>query len=440
MAFRARIQYDLTQQPRLLQQLPTSLIELLRLALQSHRHALKLGPQNADVILLGNISTQLRTHRRLMVSSNTAQVLTSVAELISEGNVSNTNKQESLQLLQEALGLFQRCLVLQESQYTKAEDETRLMTAIVIEDQEQPLSVADSTSDGAGQEQWASIVEPVTKSNLLDTVLAQVQTLTDMCGLVANETTGRLPWIEELSRDIVQDKLASYATASDRTSEASMVRANFMCAYVDASFRVGGIDLPTYEREVDNAFSIPGLANSPQGLCDRADALVALCSSVRATVKHAELQEVDADQPNKIQWKALSRALSDLKAASTLPDAQNLARIHLRRGDCELLRCRLGETPTSYEPSRSNAAMLLKNAEVYYRGAAGAALADRSQSEEFEARLKESAVSTLMGDARKLSALVNAANEKALLVMEEMRDEGLIADQFFQSVRNEAFQ
>ena len=374
-----------------------------------------------------------------MISSNTAQVLTSVAEFMSEGNASHTNKQESLQPLQEALELFQRCLELQESQFTQAEDEARMMTATVIEDQEQPSSATGSTSDGAGQEQWASIVEPITKSNLLDTVIAQIQTLTDMCGLMANETAGGLPWIEELSRDILQNKLASYATASDRTTEGSMAKANFICAYADASFRVGGIDLPTYEREVDNAFSISGLANSPQGLCDRADALLALCSSVRAITKDAELQKVETDRLNTIQWKALSRALSDLKAASTLPDAQNLARIHLRRGDCELLRFRLGEAPTSYGPARSNAATLLKNAEVYYRGATGAALVDRPQSLEFEARLKESTVVMLTGDTKKLLAVFNNDSEKAMLVLEEMTDEGLIADQFFQRVRNEAF-
>lgn len=373
-----------------------------------------------------------------MISSNTAQVLTSVAEFITEGNAPHTNKQESLRLLQEALELFQGYLELQESQFTQAEDEARLMTATVI-DQARPLSAADSTSDSAGQEQWASIIGPITRSDLLDTVIAQVQTLTDMCGLMASETIGGLPWIEEMSRDILQNKLISHATASDRTTEASMARANYICAYADASFRVGGIDLPTYEREVDNAFSIPGLADSPQGLCDRADALLVMCSSVRATVKYAELQEGDADRLNTIQWKALSRALSDLKAASTLPDAQNLAQIHLRRGDCELLRYRLGDAPTSYEPAQSNAAMLLKNAEVYYRGAAGAALADRSQSAEFEARLKESAVSILMGGARELSAVFNDDNGKALLMMEEMRDEGLIADQFFHSVENERF-
>ncbi|KAL9122544.1 MAG: hypothetical protein Q9187_000901 [Circinaria calcarea] len=313
------------------------------------------------------------------------------------------------------------------------------MTTTVTEDQGLPLSAGNSTSNIAGQEQWASIVEPITKSNLLDTVIAQIHTLTDMCGLMANENNnGGLPWIEERSRDILQNKLAEYATASGRTTEASMARANFICAYVDASFRVGGIDLSTYEQEVDNAFSMSDLVNSARGLCDRADALLALCSSVRATVAYAELQEVDANRLNIIQWKALSRALSDLKAASTLPDAQNLSLIHMRRGDCELLRYRLGEVPISYEPARSNAAMLLRNAEVYYRGAAGAALADRSQSAEFEARLKGSAVSMLGANSEELSAMVNNDNEEALLVMEEMRDEGLIADQFFQTVRKGA--
>lgn len=48
---RARLQYELTQHPKLLQQLPGSLLELLQTAIESSRYALKLNGQNADVLL-----------------------------------------------------------------------------------------------------------------------------------------------------------------------------------------------------------------------------------------------------------------------------------------------------------------------------------------------------------------------------------------------------
>lgn len=48
---KARLQYDLTQHPKILAQLPGSLIELLSTALESSRIALKLKGDNADALL-----------------------------------------------------------------------------------------------------------------------------------------------------------------------------------------------------------------------------------------------------------------------------------------------------------------------------------------------------------------------------------------------------
>lgn len=48
---RARLQFEVAQQPRLLAHLPTPLIDLLRLALDSHRYALKVDQDNADLLL-----------------------------------------------------------------------------------------------------------------------------------------------------------------------------------------------------------------------------------------------------------------------------------------------------------------------------------------------------------------------------------------------------
>ena len=48
---RARVQYELTQHPRLLEQLPGTLLELLQTALESSRYALSLKQDNADVLL-----------------------------------------------------------------------------------------------------------------------------------------------------------------------------------------------------------------------------------------------------------------------------------------------------------------------------------------------------------------------------------------------------
>lgn len=49
--YRARVQYELTQHPKLANELPAPLIDLLSTALQSSRAALALNGENADVLL-----------------------------------------------------------------------------------------------------------------------------------------------------------------------------------------------------------------------------------------------------------------------------------------------------------------------------------------------------------------------------------------------------
>ena len=48
---RARVQYQITQHARLLAQHATSAVELLKAALESHRYALTLRPDDADALL-----------------------------------------------------------------------------------------------------------------------------------------------------------------------------------------------------------------------------------------------------------------------------------------------------------------------------------------------------------------------------------------------------
>ena len=290
-------------------------------------------------------------------------------------------------------------------------------------------------SDLSTQEQWASILEPVTKSTLIDTVTAMTEALTDVCNLGAFQDTSRLSWIENFYKENVERMFSVYAESSTTQLEAYLARANFQCAYADASFRVGRLDLPDYERELLNIFSTElDLSVSPQGLCDRADAMLAFNSSVHVCVNYMDLQPSEAARLNQIQWRHLSNALNDLKLASTLPNVQNLPKIHIRRGDCELFRYRLGEAPTSYQAARSNAMMLLKNAETYYRGAAGIAKAEGAEKEEYEARVKEAIVSSLNEDHTKISERLREGRDMVIPQLRDAQDEGLIASNFLEAL------
>ena len=308
-----------------------------------------------------------------------------------------------------------------------------------ISDQAEPShSLTDSPSSNTSvQEHWVSIFDPITKDTLLDTTIAQIETLTFMCGFVPSRCYDEgHPWIEEFSETLLDKKLVLYAEGSDRTSEVAIVKANFKCAHADVSFRTGRLDLPTYERELDNIFSSAfDLSSSPRGLCDRAEAFVTFNSSVRAASNVTGTPGSHATCLNHIQWRHLTSALTDLKAAYVLAEAHHVPKIHMRRGDCELLRFQLGESPSNYQPSQTNSRMLLQNAGVYYRGAAGAATAIESQKEALEANVKETVVTLLKGEALEVSQFLE--KREAQYILEDMLEEGLINDYVIQRLRRE---
>ena len=275
--------------------------------------------------------------------------------------------------------------------------------------------------------------EPVTKDALLDTTIAQLDTLTAICSLGSSHTG--LAWVEEYYRTTLEDRVASYVSDSHRYHEATLAQAKLMCALSDEAFRGGRLDLPTYEKELNAAFTGQDLdlSNDPPGLCDKADAELAFNASVQAVAQQAQTTELD--QISSICWRHITIALDSLTAASKSPDAQNLPRIHLRRGDCELLRLHLGDAPLNYDHAIKSAPTLLKNAEVYFRGAANLAKRDAAAKEEQnEAEVKHSIVAGLAGDAEKLSCLVKTQRDLVESIAKEMRDDGLLGDKALQKL------
>ena len=123
------------------------------------------------------------------------------------------------------------------------------------------------------------------------------------------------------------------------------------------------MDIQTYAHVLEEAFRGLELGGNAEGLCDCAEALLAFNSSVR--VNGGGSADLDA------RWKALTSALENLTAATKIPDVENVANIHMLRGDVELLRWQLGRDDgnAGYEVARKNAGTLVRNAEKFYRGA-----------------------------------------------------------------------
>lgn len=105
--------------------------------------------------------------------------------------------------------MFQRCLALQEYQYTESQAQAAAAAAsqdASMDDSEIPdteTGGASLASDEPQDDRWATIVEPITNNTLLDTLLAQVETLTLLCNLipVSSEPT-LLTFINEYSTNL----------------------------------------------------------------------------------------------------------------------------------------------------------------------------------------------------------------------------------------------
>ncbi|KAI9817838.1 MAG: hypothetical protein M1827_000957 [Pycnora praestabilis] len=410
---RARVQYQITQHPTIAAQLPDSLPDLLRSALESHRRALHLQQENADALF------------------NTAQVLTSLAEALTEGSRSSPERRaEGLKLLEEAIELFQRCLTVQEFQYSESQAQGEMVDSDHnVPNDEAPMdeSASACTSKAREEEQWASIVEPVTKDSLLDTALAQLETLTILCGLITSESGSGLAWIEEYSTNLLREKVSAYTEGVDRQREVALARASFICALSDTSFRTTRITLYTYMQELGSAFSEAlDLSDTAEGLCTKADAFIAFNSAIAETITSITTSEqINLPQVTSLRWKALTTALDCLTAASKL---RNEPKIHIARGDVELLRYHLGESPNDLELARKNTSTLLKNAQVYYRGANTLAKSNSScMEEERESILKETAAAFLAKqDLDGLHQWIKTSSVEHRVVLEEMEADGLI--------------
>lgn len=352
--------------------------------------------------------------------SNTGQVLTSLGQALVTDNI---RLDEAASLLQEAMEMFQRCLTLQiaqkENQPANQPPEAGSSGESSAPQPESTPVEEDSNMVQEEEEIWASISEPITNDTLVDTMLAQLEASTSLCSLITIQTMHILDWLGTYSRELVDTKLPIYLEGTGRDAEARLAGINFVCAFSDAYFRCGRYTAQEYEEWIRNAFgSYENINNEPRALCDRAEAWITFNASLR---RHS-----DQSHHLAARWNALSVAVQSLTAATKLPDAENLAGMHLLRGDVELSRYQLGQPPLNYPAAASNSAILLKNAATYYRGAQREADNSSLPQESMEARVKGAVAQGFGGDASAIKHLMQAESSATQLILEQCLDEGLV--------------
>jgi hypothetical protein len=414
----------------LVRQAQLPVLQMLETALVSHRYALQLEPDNADTLF------------------NIAGVLTSIAEEIAKD--ATLSDARALNLLEEALELQNKCLSVQEYMFAESQEQQAAMldasqlaeTALWNETATQPPP-PDIDAEQT-EEQWASVVEPVTKETLLDTIEAQLSTLTTLCSILSSSPgsapASTLAWVEEYSSKLLAVKVPAYLEGTtDRSQGLALVKANFISALLEAGFRGGNLDAQTYKRERDAAFATANLnmPNNFAALLANATSLIAFNSAL------AETMLVDVAPLSSMRWNSLTATIADLTKAAKLTEssADDLPKTHLLRGDASILQYQLSKPSAAYQPAVSNVASLLKNAEVFYRNASKLT---RDDAEKKEALLKEALVMFLQDREKglvKIQALEDAQGSEWMNIqLDDMMTEGLFNQEDVEGLSSQSAQ
>ena len=255
-------------------------VDLLQETLVSHRLALSINESNADALF------------------NTAQVLVSLAEALADEDPSF--KVEAIKLLQDAIEMFSSCLTRQELEYFEIKD---LKLAASKEMQanfdpsvtpdpitiEQNSTRRDSIRDksapndlktpDAPSKQTESVIEastPVTATDLLETVQAELGALATLVSLYSPDGGTAIETLKELVTPLIAQKIPSYLSLDDSlppgvqdedqislrpASVSSEIRdgvhlaiAHWESSLANAQYRSGSIDVWTYADRLDQAF------------------------------------------------------------------------------------------------------------------------------------------------------------------------------------------
>jgi len=337
---KARLELEITQCPALVAHVGRPIVELLEQALDSHRSALRLNEENQDVLF------------------NTSQVLTALAEQLSQAD----DAARSIALFQEALELLSACLSRQEMLLEQQQAALADMDGGGV-----PLDAGEKRPSTAGSEdsgEMATVENPVTPSDLVDTVHASLSALTSIVALVEAEALQTYGDMAESLTELRAPLYVDLLPAEDKLSAQAIValdRAIFIAAFADAQYNAFMIEAETYLARLDE-FKVVQKEADVETLSSEASARTEFALSVLTRF------DGSPDLPFELCWRQLA-LVQDLY--SKIVKLESRSEIHLARGDAEMIRFRVatnGAAETT-ENIRKAAPILAQNAQTYYRGA-----------------------------------------------------------------------
>ena len=165
-----------------------------------------------------------------------------------------------------------------------------------------------------------------------------------------------------------------------------------------------------------------------------ADALVEFAENV------ADMESKDPTPLSMSQrWTALESAQSRLTQLTNMLSSgggsagPSKAQIYYQRGNVEMLRWGLARIPSASPAVKKGESVLLKNAGVYYRGAAGLAKQDGNAELELDAQIRADVVRAIEGSQHGGLTFSTKVEGDVHAKVDEMVEEGLIGNDLRQA-------
>ncbi|KAK1090289.1 hypothetical protein LTR48_008578, partial [Friedmanniomyces endolithicus] len=191
------------------------------------------------------------------------------------GDCDSLAAEEALELLSACCSRQEMLLEQQQADFAEAEE-----GGVALEDmEEQPASTPGSEDSG----QMATIENPVTAADLLDTVHASLSALTTLVALVEHHA---LDSLGDMAHSLTETKAPMYIKmlSEDARESASFTvafdRANFVAAFADAQFTAYLIESADYQTRLEDVFSIPNKDQHVAALTSEAEARTEFTLSV----------------------------------------------------------------------------------------------------------------------------------------------------------------
>lgn len=274
---RARLQFEVSEQPGIVAQLPVPLAEFLQQALVSHKYALSINEENTDILF------------------NTSQLLVSLAESIEE-DTDPWELDQSLPagLLHQALEMLDACFSRQsmrfEEQRQAWDEQQEESGGVSLDDTTAPSPSSAAASIG---EQSATVESAVTPEDLVDTLRA---TLTALTQLVSLDPSSAIPTISSMAESLLTSKFPQCTSLLPSDSQPPAVQETLLqqssltASISSAEYAASLISAETYISRLSTFDSLD--LSSTEAQCTYADALVeavAAITSQPSTVREGDI-------------------------------------------------------------------------------------------------------------------------------------------------------